>query len=123
MVYGNTVDISPPDPRLETTTNSRSLDIDEINEDIRQTQNISHFRNCRTVCMSVDSFNADGVRMENCGNHIPQVTCSYSFLSFSLSFTLAILYYLDHLPRIIGNEKVVHSQSHVVPNGTCHVGT
>ena len=81
MVYGNTVDISPPDPRLETTTNSRSFDIDEINEDIHQTQNIYHFRNCRTVCMSVDSFNADGVRMENCGNNIPQVICSYSFLS------------------------------------------
>ena len=55
-----------------------------------------------------------------------QHSTSNLFVLFSflfLSFTLAILYYLDHLPRIIGNEKVVHSQSHVVSNGTCHVGT
>ena len=54
------------------------------NEDIRQSQNIYHFQNCGTVCMSVDSFNAHGVRMENCGNYIPQVTCPYSYLYFFL---------------------------------------
>ena len=71
MVYRNTVERSTPDPRLEETTNSRSPYIEEMNEDIRQTHNIYHFQNCGTVSMSVDSFNARGVRMENCGNNIP----------------------------------------------------
>ena len=118
MVYRNTVDSSPPDPSLEKTTNSRSPDIEEISEDIRQTQNIYHFQNCGTVCMSVDSFNARGVSMENCGNNIPQVTCSYSYLVlFHFSSNFAISYYLDHHPRIIGNENGIHSQSYAISNG------
>ena len=84
MVYRNTVERSTPEPRIEETTNSRSPDIEEMNEDIRRTHNIYHIQNCGTVCMSVDSFNAQGVRMKNCGNNIPQVTCSYSYLYFIL---------------------------------------
>ena len=87
MVYSNTVDKPPPDPKLEKSI-SRSPDIQEIDEDIRQTRKIYHFQNCGSVCMSVssDSFNARGVTMENCGNNlnIPQVTCSFSFFSSSL---------------------------------------
>ena len=73
------------DPRSEKTTNSRlgSPDIQEMNEDIRQTHKI-YFQNCGTVYMPVGSFNAQGVRMDNCNNNVPQVTCSLSFLSFSL---------------------------------------
>ena len=101
------------DPRLENTTKSRSPDIQEINEDIRQTHKI-YFQNCGTVYMPVNSFNARGVKMENCGNNVPQVTC---LLSFSpLSFNPAISHYSDHRPKIIGNERVLHSQSHAVPS-------
>ena len=82
MVDNNTVivDMSSQaaDPRLEKTTNSRSPDIQEINEDIRQIHKI-YFQNCGTVYMPVDSFNARGVRTENCGNNVPQVTCLLSF--------------------------------------------
>ena len=65
--------------RLEKTTNSQSSqtqksNIQEINRDVRQTDKIYHFQNCGTVY--VGSFNARGVRMENCGNNIPQFTCS-----------------------------------------------
>ena len=72
-------------PRLEKTTYSRSpqmqkSDVQEINEDIPQTHKIYHFQNCGTVYM--DSFNARGVRMKNCGNNVPQVTCSLFFFSF-----------------------------------------
>ena len=74
------------DPRSEKTTNSRlgSPDIQEMNEDIqvRQTHKI-YFQNCGTVYMPMDSFNAQGVRMDNCNNNVPQVTCSLFFL-FSL---------------------------------------
>ena len=120
MVHRNTVDRPPPDPKLEKTMNSSDHDIQEVNEDIHQTHKIYHFQNCGTVCMSVDSFNTRGVRMKNCGNIIPQVTRSFSFfLSFSFSYNLAMSYYLDHPghPRIIGNEKVIHSQSHGIFNG------
>ena len=47
------------------------------------------------------------------------VRCS-SFLflpSLFFSSDLAISYHSDHRPRIIGNEKVPHSQSHAVTNG------
>lgn len=91
MAYRDTVDSPPPDPRLlEKTTNSRSPE--EINEDISQTQNTYHFQNCGTVYMTVDSFNAGGVRIENCGNNIPQVNCS----------------------------NVIHSQSHAVSSDLWH---
>ena len=76
-----TVDSPPPDPTGRPERTRNSPDIQEINEDIRQTHKIYHFQNCGTV--SVDSFNARGVRTENCGNNIPRVTCSFSFLSFS----------------------------------------
>ena len=85
MVDRNTVidsdDRTPQavETRLEKTTNSRSpqtqkSNIQEINRDVRQTGKIYHFQNCGAVYM--DSFNARGVRMENCGNNIPQFTCS-----------------------------------------------
>ena len=72
-------DMPPPgaSDRLGKTMDSGSpltqkYDVQEVNEDIRQTQ--YHFQNCGTVYM--DSYNARGVRMENCGNHVPQVICS-----------------------------------------------
>jgi hypothetical protein len=89
MVDRNTVivDRSPQaaDPMLENITNPRSpqtqkCDIQEINEDNCQTHIIYHFQNCGTVNM--DSFNARNVRMENCGNNVPQLTCSLFFLFF-----------------------------------------
>ena len=89
MVDSNTVivDKSPQaaDPSLNRsgTTNSRSPDIQEINKDNRQTHQIYHFQNCGTVYMPVDSFNARGVRMENCSNNVPQVNCSLFIFSFS----------------------------------------
>ena len=69
------------DLRIEKTTNPRSPDIQEINEDFRQTHKIYQFQNCGIVYM--DSLNARGVRMENCDNNVPQVTCSLFFLLFS----------------------------------------
>ena len=81
----NPVERSPNDPRLEKTTNSRSPDIEEMNEDFSQPHNIYLIQNCGSVCMSVDSFNAQGVRMENCNNNVPHVTCSFSFLLFLFS--------------------------------------
>ena len=87
MVDGNTSS-QAADPRLEKTTNFRSQapDIQEVNEDIHQTHKIYNFKfqNCGTVYMPVDSFNARGVRMDNCGNNVPQVTCSLSFSPFPL---------------------------------------
>ena len=53
---------------------TQKCDIQELNEDIRQTHKLYHFQNRGTVYM--DSFNARGVSMENCGNHVPQVICS-----------------------------------------------
>ena len=108
------------DHGLKNTMHSRSSQtqkpyIQEINEDIRQTHKTYHFQNCGTVYM--DSFNARGVRMENCGNNVPQVTCtlsSSSHLCFSSNFKLAIL---DHRPKIISNERVLHSQTHAVSSG------
>ena len=81
------VDRSPQTsgPSLEKTANSPSPEIQEINEDIRQAHKIYHFQNCGTVY--IDSFNARGVRMENCGNNVPQVTCSLAFFSFSPHLT------------------------------------
>ena len=90
------VDSSPQaaNPRLEKTMNSRSPDIQEINEDIRQTHKIYyHFQNCGTVYMPVNSFNARGVRMENCGNNVPQVTCSLSFPPY--------VHFCSHLYHVI----------------------
>ena len=66
------------DLRVEKTTKPRSPDIQEINEDIRQTHKIYQFQNCGIVYM--DSLNARGVSIENSGNNVPQVTCSFSFL-------------------------------------------
>ena len=117
------IDRSPQtaDPRLEKTKNSRSphtqqCDIQETNDDILQTHKIFHFQNYGTVYM--DSFNAHGVRMENCGNNVPQINCSLNFpLTPAFSSNLAISYYLDHFPRIIGNGRVLHSQPHAVSNG------
>ena len=87
MVDGNTVivDRSPQaaDPRMENTSNSRSpqtqkCDIQEINKDIYRSHKMYHIENCGTVY--IDSFNARGVRVENCGNNTPKVTCA--FVSF-----------------------------------------
>ena len=81
------VDRSPQaaDPSLKRTTNSRSSDMQELlNEDNPQTRKIYYFQNCGTVYMPVDSFNARGVRMKDCGNNVSQVTCLLFFFSFSI---------------------------------------
>jgi hypothetical protein len=84
------IDSSPQaaDPRLEKTTNSESRspqegDIQEINEDNHQTQKVYHIQNFGTV--NVDSYNAHGVRMENCNNNVSQLTCSLLFSPHSCS--------------------------------------
>ena len=102
MVNTVIVDRSPQaaDPDLGKTTNSRSPDIQGIKEDIHEINKIYHFQNCGTVYMPVDSLNARGVIMENCGNNVPQVTCSLFFFSFSSN--LALSYYLDH-PSDVNN--------------------
>jgi hypothetical protein len=83
------------DPRFKKTMNSQSespsqtqkCNIQAINdsehEDNRQTHKTYHFENCGIVYM--DSFNAHGVRMKNCGNlnNVSQVTCCF-FFPFSL---------------------------------------
>jgi hypothetical protein len=125
------VDMSPQavDPRLEKTTGTRAppspsqtqkRNIKEVNEDNRQTHNIYHIKNCGTVY--VDSLNAHDVRMENCGNNVPNVTCSFFPFLFRVPSplflsNLAISYHADHRPEIIGNEKVLHSQPLAVSNG------
>ena len=45
------------------------------------------------------------------------LVCCFSFLFFPFSSNLAISYYSDHRPRIIENERVLHSQSHAITNG------
>ena len=108
---------------LEKTTNSRSpqmqecdSDIQEIDKDYHQTSKIYQIQNCGTVYM--ESSNAHGVRMENCGNNVPQINCLLNFpLTPAFSSNLAISYYLDHFPRITGNGRVLHSQPHAVSNG------
>ena len=89
---------------------SISPNIEELNRDVRQTDKIYHFQNCGTIY--IDSFNARGVRMKNCGNNIPQVTCSLIFSSALFSYNLAIPYYSDHRP-----ERVLHSTSPGLSNG------
>ena len=79
LIVDGSPQLEAVDPRLEKTLNSRSPDVQEINEDIRQSHKIYHIQNCGTVYMPVDSFNARGVRMENCGNNVPQITCSLYF--------------------------------------------
>ena len=75
-------------PILEKITGSRSpetqkCNIQEIDEDKRITCKIYHFESCGTVYM--DSLNAHYVKIKNCGNNVPNVTCSL-FLSFSPHF-------------------------------------
>ena len=64
------------DLRLEKMMNG---DIQEVAEDDRQVHKICNFQpeNCGTVY--VDSLNTASATMENCGNHVPQVTCSSHF--------------------------------------------
>ena len=47
------------------------------------------FNNCGTVNVNVNSFNAHGVIMENCSNHVRQFACA-SFLFLSLRFCLYV---------------------------------
>ena len=102
MVVSNTVivDRSPQaaDPSLNRTTNTRSPDIQELlNEDNPQTRKIYYFQNCGTVYMPVDSFNARGVRMENCGNNVPQVNCSLFIFPFSFLMIQLGHYYINQI--------------------------
>ena len=92
LINAVTVDDRSPhaaDSMLEQTMNppSRSpasgtqkCDIQEINEDNCQTHKIYQFQNCGAVTLNIDSFRTRGVRMEHCGNKVPQVaTCSSLF--------------------------------------------
>ncbi|KAF8811962.1 hypothetical protein BYT27DRAFT_7335937 [Phlegmacium glaucopus] len=87
---------SPPDPRLEKTTNSpqmQSADIQAI-----------HFQNCGIVYLN--SFNTHSIAMEDCANHVPQVTLGHVILS-------------DNFPRNIDYEKsdnVLYPQSYRHPD-------
>ena len=106
------VDRSPQaaDFMLEKTTDSRSpgtqkCDIQEINEDNRQTHKIYH---CGTVNMNMNSFNARGIRMENCGNKVraSQVPiCSSLFLSLIEASFLSSRDFILSDHRVSGNEK------------------
>ena len=111
MVHSNTVIVnrSPQTAeRFEKTSNLNSQspqmqkcasDFQEIDDsedtgNHHQTRTIYQIQNCGTVYM--DSFNVHGVRMENCSNNFPQVTCSLFFPSlfpFSSNFKLAISYF------------------------------
>ena len=74
-------------PRSDNTTNfqptqtrMQKYEIQEINEDNRQTHKIYHFQNCGTVNFNMDSFNTRTITMENCGNKVPpQVNICPSF--------------------------------------------
>ena len=123
------VDKSPQaaDPRLEETANTRSpqtqkCDIKDINEDNRQTHKTYCFQNCANVY--IKPFNVHGFRKKIYAD-IVRVTCSLIFLFFSplllFSSNLAISYYSDHRPRIIDNERVLHSQPHTVSSGMWHL--
>ena len=98
LVNADIVDRSPQATdqslKLEKTTSPRSpqtqkcdIKLEEINDDNRQIHTIYQFQNCGTVNLSIDSFNASGVRMENCGNIVPQVTKCSSFLSLIARFS------------------------------------
>ncbi|KAF8801469.1 hypothetical protein BYT27DRAFT_7341959 [Phlegmacium glaucopus] len=69
---------SPADQRLEKTTNSpqmQSADIQAtLDEDVRQSPPI-HFQNHGTVYLN--SFNTHSITMEDCANHVPQVTHNF----------------------------------------------
>jgi hypothetical protein len=107
------------DPRVETRPRPEQKCelVQEINdsEDNRRNQKIYQFQNCGAVYM--DSHNAHGVRIENCGNIVPQFTCSLSFPLILFSSNSAKSYFSDHCPRIVDNEKALYSQSHAVSNG------
>ena len=66
-------------PTISQSPETQKCNIQDINEDNCRCQihKIYHFQNCGPVY--IDSFNAHGVKMENCGNSVPQVTCSLSF--------------------------------------------
>ena len=88
------------DRRLENTTSpqTQKCDIQEINEENRQTQKIYHFQNCGTVNLNVDSFNTRTITMENCGNKVPQVTlCSSFFLPLTFCHHVMSYYQIKGL--------------------------
>lgn len=118
------VDRSPQagDSMLEKTTNLRSespgtqkCDTQVINEENCQTHKIC-FQNCDNVNLNMDSFNARGVRMENCGNRlgVPQVTISSSFFLFAYFCPHEMLYYqITGIVEMRRAMKTIHICSHV----------
>jgi hypothetical protein len=72
------VDQSSADP----TRTDKKQEIDEDHD--CQVHKVYHFYNC---VVHLDSQNTHTTTMENCGNHLPQVTCS-SFFFFSFIFVL-----------------------------------
>lgn len=76
---------------------------DSMNEDDPQIQNKYYFQNCT---VHIDSSSVRNSKMQNCGNHVPQVICPSLFF-FLLTFPLynSAISYSDHYPEIIGGEK------------------
>ncbi|KAF8799713.1 hypothetical protein BYT27DRAFT_7200939 [Phlegmacium glaucopus] len=70
---------SPADQRSEKTTNSpqmQSADIQAtLGEDVPQSPPI-HFQNCGIVYLN--SFNTRSITMEDCANHVPQITHNFA---------------------------------------------
>ena len=129
------VDLSPQaaDPRLKKITDSRSpetqkCNIQEIDEGKRITRKIFHFENCGTVYM--DSLNAHNVKIKNCGNNVPNVTCLL-FLSFSPHFCshwqptypYHIIFQITVLGLLAMGKSYTHNlmQSLVVRGHLCHL--
>ena len=129
------VDFSPQaaDPLLEKITGSRSpetqkCNIQEIEEGKRITRKIFHFENCGTVYM--DSLNAHNVKIKNCGNNVPNVTCLL-FLSFSPHFCshwqptypYHIIFQITVLGLLAMGKSYTHNlmQSLVVRGHLCHL--
>ncbi|KAF8811968.1 hypothetical protein BYT27DRAFT_7208042 [Phlegmacium glaucopus] len=76
---------SPADPRLEKIMNSpqmQSAAIQAKDEDVHRSPPI-HFQNCGIVYLN--SFNTRGIAMEDCGNHVSQVTLGHAISSDNLS--------------------------------------
>ena len=94
-------------------------DIQGTDNDNHQTHKTYHFHNCEMVYL--DSLNTRSVTMEDCGNHVRQVTRA-SF--FSPSIFRPHVGWLDRRPRVIGHEQnnkvIMHSQSHPAFDGMLH---
>ena len=109
------------DPTLEKMNDLQvqNGDIQGTDDDNHQTHKTYHFHNCEMVYL--DSLNTRSVTMEDCGDHVQQVTRA-SF--FSLSIFRPHVSRLDRRPRVIGHEQnnmtLMHSQPHALLDGMLH---